>query len=169
MIYHDPLNFTDSFSENDKSTLSEEEWAATSHSEGNPELAQGEDPMFLKRQFKTAEMADAVMGSEAAIDPSDMESLFPKNVQDVRSAFSPPCDDAAERPPAEDEDAEMSQQVRRDVHRSYVWTCCDDYGGIGDIGNGPRSYCRGEERRGRQDLQGQLRPEERQQCGHLGR
>uniref|UniRef100_A0A3Q2YV62 Thioredoxin domain containing 15 n=1 Tax=Hippocampus comes TaxID=109280 RepID=A0A3Q2YV62_HIPCM len=93
------------------STLSEEEWAATSHSEGIPELAEGEDPMFLKRQFKTAEMADAVMGSEAAIDPSDMESLFPKNVQDVRSGFSPPCDDGAECPPAEDEDAEMSQQV----------------------------------------------------------
>lgn len=48
---------------------------------------------FPKRQFKTAEIADAVMGTEAPIDPLDIESLFPKNVKDSHSGFSLPCDD----------------------------------------------------------------------------
>lgn len=49
-----------------------------------------------KRQFKTAEIADALMGTETAIHPSDIVSLFPKNVKDFQSGFLPPCaeDDA---------------------------------------------------------------------------
>lgn len=44
-----------------------------------------------KRQFKTAEIADAVMGTEQPIDLSDLESLIPKNVKDFQIGFSPPC------------------------------------------------------------------------------
>lgn len=74
-----------------------------------------------KRQFKTAEIADAVMGTEAPIDPSDIESLFPKNVKDFQLGFSPPCDEnsaqcdspdlTAKEASLEDESTETSQQV----------------------------------------------------------
>lgn len=62
--------------------------------ENSPKFVESEDLDSLpKRQFKTAEIADAVMGTEAPIDPSDIESLFPKNVKDFQSGFSPPCDE----------------------------------------------------------------------------
>ncbi|CAK6957308.1 thioredoxin domain-containing protein 15 [Scomber scombrus] len=67
--------------ENDESlelTLSED---AVSDLENSPKFVESEDLDVLpKRQFKTAEIADAVMGTEAPIDPSDIESLFPRNV-----------------------------------------------------------------------------------------
>lgn len=62
--------------------------------ENNPKFVESEDLDSLpKRQFKTAEIADAVMGTETPIDPSDIKSLFPKNVKDFPSGFSPPCDE----------------------------------------------------------------------------
>ncbi|KAM3869125.1 thioredoxin domain-containing protein 15 [Diretmus argenteus] len=74
-----------------------------------------------KRQFKTAEIADALMGTETPIDPSDIESLFPKNVKDFQTGFSPPCDenDAQCGSPAlstdgaslEEKNAESSERV----------------------------------------------------------
>ncbi|XP_034033839.1 thioredoxin domain-containing protein 15 [Thalassophryne amazonica] len=85
-----------------------------------PKFVESEDiDSVPKRQFKTAEIADAVMGSEAPIHPSDIEALFPKNVRDYQSGFSPPCDEnaaqcglpssAAESTSLEDKDT--SQQV----------------------------------------------------------
>ncbi|XP_061659372.1 thioredoxin domain-containing protein 15 [Syngnathoides biaculeatus] len=105
--------------EHNELLLSEEEERVTSRSEGVPEFPEAEDPKPLKRQFKTAEIADAVMGTEAPVDPSDMESLFPKDVEDFQAGFSPPCDDrdAGERPAlvAEDDGEETSQQVMLDM------------------------------------------------------
>lgn len=49
-----------------------------------------------KRQYKTAEIADAVMGSELNADPSGLESLIPKNMKNFEMGFSPPCDDDAQ-------------------------------------------------------------------------
>ncbi|XP_029925291.1 thioredoxin domain-containing protein 15 [Myripristis murdjan] len=67
---------------------------AVSDLENSPKFVETEDLEALpKRQFKTAEIADAVMGTETPIDPSDIESLFPKNVKDFQSGFSPPCDE----------------------------------------------------------------------------
>uniref|UniRef100_A0A3B4FM07 Thioredoxin domain containing 15 n=1 Tax=Pundamilia nyererei TaxID=303518 RepID=A0A3B4FM07_9CICH len=64
--------------------------------ENSPKFVESGDLVSLpKRQFKTAEIADAVMGTETPIDPSDIESLFPKNVKDFQSGFSPPCDDSS--------------------------------------------------------------------------
>uniref|UniRef100_A0A3B4FKC9 Thioredoxin domain containing 15 n=1 Tax=Pundamilia nyererei TaxID=303518 RepID=A0A3B4FKC9_9CICH len=64
--------------------------------ENSPKFVESGDLDSLpKRQFKTAEIADAVMGTETPIDPSDIESLFPKNVKDFQSGFSPPCDDSS--------------------------------------------------------------------------
>lgn len=64
--------------------------------ENSPKFVESEDLDSLpKRQFKTAEIADAVMGTEAPINPSDIESLFPKNVKDFQSGFSPPCDESS--------------------------------------------------------------------------
>uniref|UniRef100_A0A3Q4H428 Thioredoxin domain containing 15 n=1 Tax=Neolamprologus brichardi TaxID=32507 RepID=A0A3Q4H428_NEOBR len=64
--------------------------------ENSPKFVESGDMDSLpKRQFKTAEIADAVMGTETPIDPSDIESLFPKNVKDFQSGFSPPCDDSS--------------------------------------------------------------------------
>lgn len=114
--------FTEFFSENHESLelfLSEDE---VSDLENSPKFVESGDLESLqKRQFKTAEIADAVMGTEAPIDPSDIESLFPKNVKDFQSGFSPPCDEssaqcgspdlAAEEAPLEDESSETSQQV----------------------------------------------------------
>lgn len=116
------MYFSKLFSENDESVelfLSEDE---ASNLENSPKFVESEDLESLpKRQFKTAEIADAVMGTEAPIDPSDIESLFPKNVKDFQSGFSPPCDEnsaqcgspdlAAEEATLEDESSEMSQQV----------------------------------------------------------
>ncbi|KAF7206365.1 thioredoxin domain-containing protein 15 isoform X1 [Nothobranchius furzeri] len=62
----------------------------------DPTFVESEDFDSLpKRQFKTAEMADAVMGTEIPIDPSDIESLIPKNVKEFQAGFSPPCDESS--------------------------------------------------------------------------
>ncbi|XP_030010569.1 thioredoxin domain-containing protein 15 [Sphaeramia orbicularis] len=62
--------------------------------ENIPKFVESEEQDSLpKRQFKTAEIADAVMGTEAPIDPSDIESLFPKNMKNYQTGFSPPCDE----------------------------------------------------------------------------
>ncbi|XP_049597842.1 thioredoxin domain-containing protein 15 [Syngnathus scovelli] len=107
--------------EHDESMPSEEESAATLQSEGIPDFVEGEEPRFLKRQFKTAEMADAVMGSETPIDPFDMESLYPMKVKDFQSGFSPPCDDGADclTAGAEDGDSETSQQVALEMVHAH--------------------------------------------------
>lgn len=82
------------FSENDKSLELTPSEDAVSDLENSPKFVESEDLDALpKRQFKTAEIADAVMGTEVPIDPSDIESLFPKNVKDFQSGFSPPCDE----------------------------------------------------------------------------
>lgn len=92
--------------------------------ENSPKFVELEDLDSLpKRQFKTAEIADAVMGTEASIDPSDIESLFPKNVKDFQSGFSPPCDEnsvqcgspavAAKGASLEERSTEALQQVIR--------------------------------------------------------
>ncbi|XP_015239709.1 PREDICTED: thioredoxin domain-containing protein 15 [Cyprinodon variegatus] len=78
--------------------------------ENNPKFVDGEEVDSLpKRQFKTAEIADAVMGTETPVDPSRMESLFPKNVKDITSGFSPPCDESSNQcvSPAQAEDIEQ--------------------------------------------------------------
>lgn len=95
---------------------------AVSDLENSPKFVESDDLDSLpKRQFKTAEIADAVMGTEAPIDPSEMKSLFPKNVKDSQSGFSPPCDENGAQcgPPAmtaeegshEEKNSESSQQV----------------------------------------------------------
>lgn len=100
-------------------TLSKE---SVSDSENSPKFVESEDLNSLpKRQYKTAEIADAVMGTEAPIDPSDIECLFPKNVKDFQTGFSPPCDEsggqcaspalAAVEASSEDRSSESSQQV----------------------------------------------------------
>ncbi|XP_010735892.1 thioredoxin domain-containing protein 15 isoform X1 [Larimichthys crocea] len=94
--------------------------------ENSPKFVESEDLDSLpKRQFKTAEIADAVMGTEAPIDPSDIESLFPKNVKDFQSGFSPPCDENSAQcgSPAlttqgaslDEKSLEPSQQVTLDI------------------------------------------------------
>ncbi|XP_022618030.1 thioredoxin domain-containing protein 15 [Seriola dumerili] len=104
---------------------------AVSDLENSPKFVESEDLESLpKRQFKTAEIADAVMGTETPIDPSDIESLFPKNVKDFQSGFSPPCDEnsaqcgspvlAAKGVLLEETSTEMSQQVTLDIVRADV-------------------------------------------------
>lgn len=94
--------------------------------ENSPKFVESEDLDALpKRQFKTAEIADAVMGTEAPIDRSDIESLFPKNVKDFESGFSPPCDEnsaqcdstapAAQETSTEEKSPKSSQQVALDL------------------------------------------------------
>ncbi|XP_057677879.1 thioredoxin domain-containing protein 15 [Corythoichthys intestinalis] len=102
--------------EHDELDLSKEQ-AAISTSESVPEFTKGADPRSLKRQFKTAEIADAVMGTEAPIDQSDMESLYPKNVKDFQLGFSPPCDDDSGCPATvpDGDGAESSQPVMLDM------------------------------------------------------
>ncbi|KAG7484670.1 hypothetical protein MATL_G00052640 [Megalops atlanticus] len=46
-----------------------------------------------KRQFKTAEIADAVMGTNVPSDPASMESLIPKNAKDFQADFSALCEE----------------------------------------------------------------------------
>ncbi|XP_054872952.1 thioredoxin domain-containing protein 15-like isoform X2 [Amphiprion ocellaris] len=117
--------------ENDESLelmLSED---TASDSENSPKFVESEDLDSLpKRQFKTAEIADAVMGTETPIDPSDIESLFPKNVKDFKSGFSPPCDENSAQcgSPAldangaslEEKGSESPQQVTLDIVRADV-------------------------------------------------
>lgn len=67
---------------------------AAPESENSPKFVESEDLDSLsKRQFKTAEIADALMGSEAPIDPAEIESLIPKNAKDSQAGFLPPCDE----------------------------------------------------------------------------
>lgn len=93
--------------------------------ENSPDFVDSEDLDSLpKRQFKTAEIADAVMGTETPINPSDIESLFPKNVKDYLSGFSPPCDEnspqcaAVGDSGASQEDTETTQQLTLDIVRA---------------------------------------------------
>ncbi|XP_047462979.1 thioredoxin domain-containing protein 15 isoform X2 [Mugil cephalus] len=117
--------------ENDESlelVLSED---AMSDLENSPKFVESDDLESLpKRQFKTAEIADAVMGTETPIDPSDIESLFPKNVKDFQSGFSPPCDEnsaqcgspdlAVDEASVQQEDTESAQQITLDIVRAEV-------------------------------------------------
>lgn len=94
---------------------------AASDSQNSPRFVESEELDTLpKRQFKTAEIADAVMGTDASISPSDIQSLIPKNVKDPLSGFTPPCDEgsdqcaqpaAADEEPPEETSSESSQQV----------------------------------------------------------
>lgn len=128
MFFHsDVLRFSSvAAQENDESLelmLSED---GVSDLENSPKFVESEDLDSLpKRQFKTAEIADAVMGTEAPIDRSDIESLFPKNVKDFQSGFSPPCDEngaqcgspapAAKETSMEEKSPKTSQQVTLDM------------------------------------------------------
>ncbi|KAA8586649.1 hypothetical protein FQN60_000485 [Etheostoma spectabile] len=104
---------------------------AVSDLENSPKFVESEGLDSLpKRQFKTAEIADAVMGTETPIDPSDIESLFPKNVKDFQSGFSPPCDEnsaqcgspalAASGASLEEGSDESSQQITLDMVRADI-------------------------------------------------
>lgn len=101
---------------------------AESDLENSPKFVESEDmDSPPKRQFKTAEIADAVMGTEAPIDPSDIESLFPKNVKDFQAGFSPPCDDNSVQCGAPaltvkelEDSSESSQQVTLDIVRADI-------------------------------------------------
>ncbi|XP_068600970.1 thioredoxin domain-containing protein 15 [Brachionichthys hirsutus] len=105
-------------------TLSEEE-------ENSPKFVESEDLDSLpKRQFMTAEIADAVMRTEAPVDLSGLESLFPKNVKDFQAGFSPPCDEnspgcgspllAPVEESLEEKNSESSQQVTLDLVRADI-------------------------------------------------
>lgn len=62
--------------------------------ENSPKFVETEDiESQPKRQFKTAEIADAVMGTDTPIDLSDIECLFPKNSKEFQTVFTPPCDE----------------------------------------------------------------------------
>ncbi|KAM3602206.1 uncharacterized protein V6R79_026155 [Siganus canaliculatus] len=130
ILYHsDVLRFSSVAAQgNDESlelTLSED---SVSDLENSPKFVESEDVDSLpKMQFKTAEIADAVMGTEAPIDPSDIESLFPKNVKDFQAGFSPPCDENAAQCAAnadealsEETESESSQQVTLDIVRADI-------------------------------------------------
>lgn len=93
---------------------------AVSDLENIPKFVESEEQDFLpKRQFKTAEIADAVMGTEATIDLSDIEFFFPKIVKNYQTGFSPPCDEGQCASPnlnpegasLNDKNTESSQQV----------------------------------------------------------
>lgn len=126
MLYHSDVLKYSAAQESDESPelmLSED---AMSEMENSPKFVELEDlGSAPKRQFKTAEMADAVMGTEAPMDPSDIESLFPKNVKDFQSGFSPACDENSARCGSPDPDAhaasmedmseEPSQQIILDM------------------------------------------------------
>ncbi|KAM4619910.1 thioredoxin domain-containing protein 15 [Polymixia lowei] len=94
--------------------------------ENTPKFVETEDlESQPRRQFKTAEIADAVMGTETPIDPSDIESLFPKNVKDFQTGFLPPCDESdaqcgapvltADGASLEEKIKESSEQVTLDM------------------------------------------------------
>ncbi|TNM85207.1 thioredoxin domain-containing protein 15 [Takifugu flavidus] len=97
---------------------------AASDSKNSPSFVESEElDTVPKRQFKTAEIADAVMGTDASISPSDIQALIPKNVKDPLSGFTPPCDEgsdqcdpvAADEEPPEETSSESSQQVTLDI------------------------------------------------------
>ncbi|XP_032390065.1 thioredoxin domain-containing protein 15 [Etheostoma spectabile] len=130
-ILYNCLRFSVTAQENVESLelmLSED---AVSDLENSPKFVESEGLDSLpKRQFKTAEIADAVMGTETPIDPSDIESLFPKNVKDFQSGFSPPCDEnsaqcgspalAASGASLEEGSDESSQQITLDMVRADI-------------------------------------------------
>lgn len=112
---------------------------AVSDPENSPKFVESDDLDSLpKRQFKTAEIADAVMGSEAPIDPSEIESLIPKNAKDSQAGFLPPCDEnsaqcgslgpaatgASPEEEEEEESAETSQQVAVYLHHHVEGRGC---------------------------------------------
>lgn len=85
------------------------------------ELGKPETPP--KRQFKTAEIADAVMATETPIDQSDIESLLPKNMKEYHTGFTPPCDEISDQCASSANDAkqetnaEPSQQVLYKIYQ----------------------------------------------------
>uniref|UniRef100_A0A8C6KUS2 Thioredoxin domain containing 15 n=1 Tax=Nothobranchius furzeri TaxID=105023 RepID=A0A8C6KUS2_NOTFU len=97
----------------------------------DPTFVESEDFDSLpKRQFKTAEMADAVMGTEIPIDPSDIESLIPKNVKEFQAGFSPPCDESSDLEKEPFENLEMvpadtppEEQNTTETAKTYKVTC----------------------------------------------
>ncbi|XP_072302129.1 thioredoxin domain-containing protein 15 [Eucyclogobius newberryi] len=114
LLYHSEVLKSASAQENEDVLdfgLSEE-----SDLENVPKFVESEDVNSLpKMQYKTAEIADAVMGSEAAIDPAEILSLFPKNGQNPQAqGFSPPCDEAqcvSGGQSSEKANAEEAQQI----------------------------------------------------------
>ncbi|XP_061595139.1 thioredoxin domain-containing protein 15 [Cololabis saira] len=94
---------------------------AVSDLENIPKFVESEDLDVLpKRQFKTAEIADAVMGTETPINPSDIESLFPKNVKDFQTGFSPPCDENSAHcssPALADDGASLEESAQGSVQQ----------------------------------------------------
>ncbi|KAM6907196.1 thioredoxin domain-containing protein 15 [Xenentodon cancila] len=89
--------------------------------ENIPKFVESEDLDSLpKRQFKTAEIADAVMGTETPIAPSEIESLFPKNVKDFQAGFSPPCDENGPHcssPALTDDGASLEESAQESVQQ----------------------------------------------------
>ncbi|KAG9339752.1 hypothetical protein JZ751_022418 [Albula glossodonta] len=67
-----------------------------------------------KMQFKTAEIADAVMGTNMPSDPATMESLIPKNVKDYQAGFFAPCEEGGKcdspHPPVVSEETSQAKQ-----------------------------------------------------------
>ncbi|KAJ0004034.1 hypothetical protein NQD34_010248 [Periophthalmus magnuspinnatus] len=113
LLYHSEVLKSASAQENEDVLdfgLSEE-----SDLENIPKFVESEEINSLpKMQFKTAEIADAVMGTEAPIDPAEIQSLFPKNVHNPQAqGFSPPCDEAQCISEGQSEEAstEETQQV----------------------------------------------------------
>lgn len=113
--------FVCAFVENDDSVDNVLSGDVESDSKNSPKFVESEELDSLpKRQFKKAEIADAVMGTEASLSPSDIESFIPKNMKDPQAGFSPPCDESSDqcaKPVAADEESpeemnsESSQQV----------------------------------------------------------
>lgn len=65
--------------------------------ENNPKFVEMEDlESQPKRQYKTAEIADALMGTEPPVNPSGIESLIPKNVKEQAGFPLSPCDDQSQ-------------------------------------------------------------------------
>lgn len=98
---------------------------ALSDPENSPKFVESEEVDTLPRmQFKTAEIADAVMGTDAPIDPKEIQSLFPKNVHNSQTqGFSPPCDEAQcasdeqwiEQPTTEEKEQVSLEMVQSDA------------------------------------------------------
>lgn len=57
-----------------------------------PEYAVEETQVVSKKQFKTAEIADAVMGTELPPNSAGIESLIPSSVN-AMTGFTVPCDE----------------------------------------------------------------------------
>ncbi|XP_014833257.1 PREDICTED: thioredoxin domain-containing protein 15 [Poecilia mexicana] len=111
-IFHSPAMLSLS-AETAEGTDESPQVVLSEESENKPSFVESEELDSLpRRQFKTAEIADAVMGTETPIDPSDIESLIPRNVKDFQSGFSPPCDGNGDRcvSPAQAEDLELLEE-----------------------------------------------------------